>query len=121
MTPPRQLSVRALFAACAFAATAGTALAQDTPSTDANVPTATARKQAREIAQGDPARWFRENPRMGARLRNLQKEIGAALQEAQGACRKMAASERAVCMKEARATYQQDMAGARAQVMAEVP
>jgi hypothetical protein len=41
------------------------------------------------------------------------------LQEAQGACRKMAAGDRSACMSEARATYQQEMAGARAQVMAE--
>lgn len=121
MKQPHQLSLRAVLAAYALVAAVGSAWAQETTSTDANVPPATAQKQAREIAQGDPARWFRENPGMAARLRNLQKEIGAALQEAQGACRHMAASERAGCMKEARATYQHDMAGARAQVMAEHP
>ena len=113
--------MRALVGVCAVVAVIGSATAQNNPSTDANVPAATAQKQAREIAQGDPARWFRQNPGMAARLRNLQKEIGAALQEAQGACRQMAASERGGCMKEARANYQQDMAGARAQVMAEQP
>jgi hypothetical protein len=120
MTQPDRLSLRALVGACALLAAIGAAQAQTTnDSTDSNVPPATAQKQAREIAQGDPARWFRDNPGMGARLRNLQKEIGAGLQEAQGACRKMAAGERAGCMKEARATYQQDMAGARARVMEE--
>ncbi len=121
MTQPRQLSLRAFLGVYALIAVIGAAAAQDNTSTDSNVPAATAQKQAREIAQGDPARWFRDNPGMAARLRNLQKEIGAALQEAQGACRKLAASERSACMKDARATYQQDMAGARAQVMAEHP
>jgi hypothetical protein len=118
MTQPSRASVRALLGACAVLAAAGAAHAQDR-STDANVPPATAQKQAREMAQGDPARWFRDNPGMGARLRNLRKEIGAGLQEAQGACRQMAGAERAGCTKEARATYQQDMAGARARVLEE--
>jgi hypothetical protein len=121
MQQPRPLSLRALVGLCAVVAAIGTATAQTNTSTDSNVPAATAQKQAREIAQGDPARWFRQNPGMGARLRNLQKEIGAALQEAQGACRQLSANERSGCMKEARANYQQDMAGARAQVMAEQP
>ena len=121
MTQPRPLSLRTLAGVCALVAVIGPAAAQTGTSADSNVPAATAQQQAREIAQGDPARWFRQNPGMGARLRDLQKEIGAALQEAQGACRKLSASERAGCMKEARATYQQDMAGARAQVMAEQP
>lgn len=118
MTLPERSTLRAL--ACAVLAFAGAANAQSAPeSTDANVPPATAQKQAREIAQGDPARWFREDTTAAARLRTLQKEIGAGLQESTGACRKMAAGERAGCMKEARATYQQEMAGARAQVVAE--
>jgi hypothetical protein len=122
MTQPHLISLRAIAGACALLAAIGAAHAQTTQeptSTDSNVPPATAAKQAREIAQGDPARWFHQNPGMGARLRNLQKEIGAALQESQGACRKMPAAERGACMREARATYQSDMAGARAQVLAE--
>jgi hypothetical protein len=114
---PDQFSLRALLGACALLAAAGAAPAQE--STDSNVPPATAQKQASEIARGDPARWFREDATAAQRLRTLQKEIGAGLQEAQGACRKMAAGPRATCMSEARATYQQEMAGARAQVMAE--
>jgi hypothetical protein len=122
MTQPYRFSMRALLGACAVLAATTQAQAQaqrSNESTDANVPPATARKQAREMAQGDPARWFRDNAGMGARLRNLQQEIGAGLQEAQGACRQMAAAERARCSKDARATYQQDMAGARARVMEE--
>jgi hypothetical protein len=112
--------LRAIAAACALLAFATAAHAQNTSeSTDSNVPPATAQKQAREIAQGDPARWFRADATAAQRLRTLQKEIAAGLQEAQGACRKMPSSERAGCIKEARATYQQEMAGARAQVMAE--
>ena len=120
MHQPEKLFLRTAIGAALIIAALGAARAQSsTDSTDSNVPVATAQKQAREIAHGDPARWFREDPSMAARLRTLQKEIGAGLQEAQGACRKMAAAERAGCMKEARSTYQQDMAGARAQVVAE--
>ena len=118
MTRPSMLTLRSLVAAALIAATAG-AQAQSSlspQSTDSNVPPATAQKQSREIAQGDPARWFREDPSAAAALRRLQKEIGAALQEAQGACRKMPASERSGCMSEARATYQKDMAGAKEQL-----
>lgn len=108
-------------AVLALLATIGAARAQAPPpqSSDANVPPATARKQAAEIARGDPARWFKEDTTAAARLRTLHKEIGAALQEAQGNCRRLPASERAACMKEARAMYQQDMAGARDRVMSE--
>jgi hypothetical protein len=121
MILPVTSSLRALAGACALLA-AVAAHAQSAPdSSDANVPPATAQKQAREIARGDPARWFREDATAAERLRTLQKEIGAGLQEAQGACRKLAAAERAGCMKEARATYQQEMAGARARVMSERP
>jgi hypothetical protein len=121
MNMPSRSTLRTVVAVCATLAFAGAAHAQVTPaSTDSNVPPATAQKQAREIAQGDPARWFREDATAAQRLRTLHKEIAAGLQESQGACRKMAASERAGCLKEARATYQQEMAGARAQVMAEL-
>ena len=90
-------------------------------SSDANVPTATASKQAGEIARGDPSRWYREDVTPAQRLRALQKEIGAALQEAQGNCRRTASSTRASCMREARATYQQEMASARGRVKASQP
>lgn len=110
-------------AALALLAAIGAAQAQApqaTPaSSDANLPPAIARQQAAEIARGDPARWSQEDTSAAARLRTLRKEIGAALQEAQGNCRRQPASARAACLKEARATYQQDMAGARAQAMSE--
>ena len=110
---------RSFAGACALLAAIGTAQAgTGDQSTDANVPPATARQQAREIAHGDPSRWFREDASTAARLRSVQKEIGAGLQEAQGACRKLPAAERDGCVKQARATYQQDMAGARGAVMA---
>ena len=85
---------------------------------DASVDPATAAKQAREIARGDPNRWFKEDLSAQGRLRNLQKEIGAAQHEALFACQKGPAAERPACVKEARATYQRDMAGAREQVYA---
>ena len=72
-----------------------------------------ANKQAREIAQGDPARWYREDATSQAKLRTLHKEIGAALQEAKNACKRLPAAERSACLKQAQAVYQRDMAQAR--------
>lgn len=89
---------------------------QTQTSSDALVDPAAASKQAREIAQGDPARWYREDATTQARMRTLQKEIGAALQEARNACKKAPAAGRNACMQEARAVYQRDMAQARARV-----
>lgn len=120
MTQPIALTLRCVAAFVLAAAACGAqAQAVTNTSTDSNVPPATAQKQAREMAQGDPARWFREDPSAAAALRRLQKEIGAALQEAQGECRKMPASERGACMSEAQAIYKKEMAGAQARVMAE--
>ena len=87
-------------------------------SSDLNVPPATARKQAAEIASGDPQRWYREDATPAARLRTIQKEIAAGLQEAQGNCRRQPTADRAACMKEARAVYQREMAEARTRAMA---
>ncbi|HZV65418.1 MAG TPA: hypothetical protein VFG03_10990 [Telluria sp.] len=91
---------------------AATASAQDQTS-DRDVPPAAARKQAAEIAHGDPARWYREDRTTAAHLRTLQKEIGAAQAEQLAACRSLPAGERGPCVKDARATYRQDMAAAR--------
>ena len=82
-------------------------------SSDQNVPAATAQKQAAEIARGDPARWTREDTDAAARLKTLRKETAAALQESLGNCRRQAKAERAACERQARATYQQEMAGLR--------
>lgn len=90
-------------------------------SSDALVDPAAASKQAREIAQGDPARWYREDTTRQARLRTLQKEIGAALQEAKNACKQAPAAERKTCLQEARATYARDMAAAKAQLDGQAP
>lgn len=68
--------------------------------------------QKQEIAKGDPARWYQEDATSTAQMRTLRKEIGAALAEANIACKKGPVSERDACMKEARATYQRDMANA---------
>ena len=51
---------------------------------------------------------------MAARLRTIRKETVAALQENLGECKSRPAAERAGCVKEARATYQLEMAGAKA-------
>ena len=74
--------------------------------------------QKQEIAKGDPARWYQDDGTAGEQLRTLRKEIGAALAEANIACKKGPASERDACMREARSTYKQDMANA-AQIRAE--
>jgi len=94
--------------ACALAGAACAASAQEPPQagTDANVNPTVARQQAREIATGDPARWYRNDPAQ----QTLRKELGAALQEAQNACRKAPAAERKSCMNEARATWQRETA-----------
>jgi hypothetical protein len=122
MTQPERNFSRTLafVSGCALLASMGAVQAQTgDQSNDSNVPPATAQKQAREIAHGDPSRWFREDASMAARLRTVQKEIGAGLQEAQGACRKLPGADRAACNKEAQATYRQDMAGARNRVTSE--
>ncbi len=101
--------------ACLLGATLS-AHAQTQTSSDALVDPVAARQQAREIAQGDPARWYREDTTRQAQLRTLQKETGAALQEARNACKKAPSAERKGCEQEARATYQRDMAQAKAQL-----
>ena len=117
MRQPQQSS-RAVALACAVAtllAAAGTCMsaqAQDDSTVDPAVKT----RQAGEIRRGDPARWYRDDPTRQARLRTLQKEIGAAYQEAKNACREGAAAGRGACLKEARATYEQDMKNAPAQL-----
>ena len=110
--PEPRFSLSRACLACALLAISVGAGAQN--STDANVPPAVASQQAAEIARGDPARWHQEDATVAARLRTIRKEIGAALQETLGVCRAGPAAERAACNKEARATYQQEMAGASA-------
>jgi hypothetical protein len=83
---------------------------------DAVVDPIAAKQQAREIAQGDPARWHRDIATQQAQLRNLRKEIGAALQEAKNACKLAPATERTACLKEAQATYNSDMAQVKTRV-----
>jgi hypothetical protein len=85
---------------------------------DRTVDPVAANQQAAEIARGDPARWYRDDATSVARLRTLQKEMGAALREAQNACRQGPKAERADCLKAARATWQHDMAEARQQLEA---
>ncbi|MES2319430.1 MAG: hypothetical protein V4631_18270 [Pseudomonadota bacterium] len=103
--------LRALLA-CSALAMAGAVHAQ--AAGDQNVPAATAQKQAAEISRGDPPRWHQEDSTPAARLRTIRKEIAAGLQENLGACRALPAAERSACVREARATYQLEMAGARA-------
>ena len=92
---------------CLLAGAAFGASAQDQQAgTDATVNPVAARQQAQEIAKGDPARWYRNDPEQ----QTLRKELGAALQEAQNACKKAPTAERKSCMNEARATWQRETA-----------
>ena len=84
-------------------------------SNDAMVAPAAASKQAREIAQGDPARWHREDTTAQQRWRTRQKEIGAAFEEAKNACRQGPAAERSGCLKAAQAMWKEEMDAARAE------
>ena len=67
---------------------------------------------------GDPPRWYQEDTTPHARFQTLKKEIGAAYQEALVECKKAERVARAACMQEARAQFEQDMAGARQQTHA---
>jgi hypothetical protein len=87
-------------------------------SSDSNLPASVVRQQAAEIAKGDPPRWYRADNDLSAQMRSRRKEIAAGLQEALGACRKLASSERRACQQEARTTYQQEMAALRAGTLA---
>jgi len=95
-----------------LAGAAPLALAQ--ASTDANVPPAAASKQAREIAQGDPVRWYKEDATRQERMRTRTKEIGAALDEAKNACKQQPAAERQACLQTAQATWEKEMKALRA-------
>jgi hypothetical protein len=113
---PRLIAACGLTLACGLAqaqSTDAAATPQQNVSSDQNVPAATARKQAAEIANGDPARWTQEDTDAAARLKTLRKETAAALQESLGNCKRLPQAERAACVKQARATYRQEMAGLR--------
>jgi hypothetical protein len=84
---------------------------------DQNTPPAVVKQQEAEIARGDPPRWHQPDATVAARLQTIRKETAAGLQENLGACRKLPAAERAACVKDARAIYQQEMAGARARAV----
>lgn len=111
MNQPSHHLLRALLGAAALLLAVS---AQSQESSDQNVPAATARQQAAEVRQGGPARWEQEDTTVAARLRTIRKETAAGLQENLGNCRSQPAAERSACVREARAIYQQEMAGARA-------
>jgi hypothetical protein len=108
--------IRCALVLAGLLAATGAARAQSQVEGDKTVDRAVKVKQAQEIQRGDPARWSQESPDRQARLRTLQKEIGAAYEEAKNACRAAGAAERSSCLKEARATYEKEMKNAPAQV-----
>ncbi|MES2322768.1 MAG: hypothetical protein V4633_10945 [Pseudomonadota bacterium] len=99
------------------------AQAQTVPKTssDLNLPPETLRQQKAELAKGDPQRWFAQDTTAAARLKTIHKEIAAGLQESLGACKGLPVGERPACNREAKAIYQQEMAGAKARAMSEQP
>ena len=86
---------------------------------DATVSPAASAKQAREIASGDPVRWYQEDANSAQRMRTRQKEIGAALDEAKNACRQGLAAQRRACLKAAQDTWQREMNLLRAEAPAQ--
>ncbi|MFC3457024.1 hypothetical protein [Massilia haematophila] len=106
---PRSMCKRILLGGL-LAAAAPLALAQ---SSDANVAPAAASQQAREIARGDPVRWYREDTTRQEQMRTRRKEIGAALDEAKNACKQGPVAERASCQKAAQDTWRKEMAALR--------
>ena len=64
-----------VFAVCLLAVASATAGAQT--SNDAMVAPATANKQAREIARGDPVRWYREDATSQQRWRTKLNAVSA--------------------------------------------
>jgi len=107
------MTVRTLIIGALLAGAAPLALAQ--ASTDANVPPAAASKQAREIAHGDPVRWYKEDTTRQERMRRRTKEIGAALDEAKNACKRAPAAERQACLQTAQASWETEMKALRAE------
>ena len=104
-------------AICLLAGASAAAAAQT--SSDANVAPVAAAKQAREIARGDPARWYREDTTAAQRMKTQQKEANAARDEARNACRHGPAAERPACLKAAQETWQQEMTALRAEAPAQ--
>jgi hypothetical protein len=67
------------------------------------------------LGQPDPARWAQEDTTPEARFKTAKKEAGAALQEAQAECRKLAPAAQTDCMAQARGLYQTDLETAKEQ------
>lgn len=72
----------------------------------------------REAQGADPARWYQEDMTPQARFKTLKKEAGAAYREAVLQCRSAERGERAACLREARANFQNDMTAARQETQA---
>jgi hypothetical protein len=72
-----------------------------------------ARQQKQEIKRGDPARWYKADRTQKAEMATLRKEINAALREALESCQQAHAGPKSECVRDARATYQDDMANIR--------
>ena len=123
-----RLDVKRILAACLLAcAGAHGAMAQTTDTqppgaqagSDATVSPAASARQAREIAGGDPVRWYQEDANSAQRMRTRQKEIGAALDEAKNACRQGPAAQRPACLKAAQDNWQKEMNLLRAEAPAQ--
>jgi hypothetical protein len=70
---------------------------------------------AQDAGTKDPDRWFKEDATAQARYQTSTKEAHAGYREALKECQPMKGSERAACLKEAKANLQADLAAAKEQ------
>ncbi|MFZ6638889.1 hypothetical protein ACO0LL_04065 [Undibacterium sp. TC4M20W] len=76
-------------------------------------PALAADTDATAISQrGDPERWFQEEMTPIAYFKTLKKEAEAVYQLSVAECRRAERSQQSACVREAKATMQQDMADA---------
>jgi len=68
---------------------------------------------ATDATAKDEARWRTEDATPQARYQTLKKEAQAAYRENTNQCKSMPSSERATCVKDAKANLQKDLADAK--------
>jgi hypothetical protein len=68
---------------------------------------------AADATPKDEARWRTEDATPQARYQTMKKEAAAAYRENTKQCKTMSKSERAACMKDAKANYDRDLADAK--------
>jgi len=99
MKPTKQQLVAGILCALIGGAMASPALAADTD------PAAISQR-------GDPERWYQEEMTPMAYFKTLKKEAEAVYQLTTIECKRLERSQQSACLREAKATMQQDMADA---------